>query len=343
MEELIKKYSPILYFHSNEKYFPCSIDWLLNYSVLVDFNSKTRINKPTQKDLYDNAKKYNFQRVGEGEVILSYGEEVFRGQQPLTDVPCYVISREKNNKIYITYIFLYPYNGSYDIAGLVGLGEHPADLEHITVECSKDGNIERVFFGAHGTKDGRWVKKDEVEFENGHIVAYVAYSGHGLYNKSGEVFRFGGFANDKLERGIKWSPSTSIIYSKDDPKFNANTMGWTVFNSRLGGGSDKPNTDGIMGLPDKPWYVSGDETDENFYKPPHVISEKNTNKYDIVTDFFRLFIIYIVIITIKNISMKYIPVTNYILQSIIVVSLVLFLYYTYTKIGKIVLLKYIPS
>jgi len=342
MDALIKKYSPVLYFHSNEKYFPCSIDWLLQYSTLVDFNTKTRISKPTQKDLYDISKKYDFKRVGEGEVILSFNEDVFRGQQPLTDVPCYVITREQNNNIYITYIFLYPFNGSYEIAGLVGVGHHPGDIEHLTVECNKeDGKIKRVFFGAHGSKDGRWVSSNDVEYENGHIVAYVAYSGHGMYNKSGQSFRFGGFANDHLEKSLRWEPKTSIIYNKDDPKFDPNTMGWVAFNFRIGGGSDKMNTDGIMGLPDKPWFVYGDNIDESYYSPPKVINEKLINKYEITVDFLKLAIIYLVIMLVKYFVSK--RVNNFISQTVLTLVIVLILYYSYTVVGKAVLLKYIPS
>jgi hypothetical protein len=346
MEALINKFSPVLYFHSNEKYFPCSIDWLLKYSTLIDFNTNTRIYNPTQQDLYDISKKYDFKRVGEGEVVLSFGEEVYRGQQPLTDVPCYVLYRELNNKLYITYIFVYPFNGSYEIAGLVGVGQHPGDIEHMTVECTKDGTLERVFFGAHGTKDGKWVNVNDVEFEDGHIVSYVAYSGHGLYNKSGEVFRFGGFANDHLEKGIRWQPKSSIIYNKDDPKFNVATMGWTAFNCRFGGASDKPNTDGIMGLPDKPWFVNGDNVDASFYAPPRIITEKYVGKYKFITDFLILSIIYTVILSVKYLSQTFIfdkYTTNFFLKHLIVILIILILYYSYSKLGKSLLLKLIPS
>ncbi len=59
------QYSPIIYIHSEERYFPCSINWLLNYSTLIDFNDNTRISKPTHKDIFEIAKKYNFERRGD--------------------------------------------------------------------------------------------------------------------------------------------------------------------------------------------------------------------------------------------------------------------------------------
>jgi hypothetical protein len=51
-------------------------------------------------------------------------------------------------------------------------------------------------------------------------------------------------------------------------------MGWTVFNSRFGGRQDKPNTDGIMGLADKPWFTYGTNTDEKYYNPPSIVEAK---------------------------------------------------------------------
>ena len=109
MEQLIKKYSPIVYINSEEKYLPCSIDWMLKYSTLVDFNTNTKTTSPSHRDLYNIAQKYNFERRGEGDVVLSYDSDVFKGQTPLSDVPCYAFSRETEDKIYITYMYVYKY------------------------------------------------------------------------------------------------------------------------------------------------------------------------------------------------------------------------------------------
>ena len=66
-------------------------------------------------------------------------------------------------------------------------------------------------------------------------------------------------------------------------------MGWTVFNSRFGGKQDKPNTDGIMGLADKPWFTYGTNTDEKYYNPPSIIEAK---KYLVFVDFLKTFCVY---------------------------------------------------
>lgn len=352
MEELIKKYSPIVYINSEEKYYPCSIEWMLKNSTLVDFNTNTKIKNPSQRDLYNIAQKYDFQRRGDGDIVLSFEEETYRGQSPLSDVPIYAYSWTKDDKIYLTYIILFTYNGSYDIAGLASLGEHPGDIESVTVECNRDGKINRVFFGAHGTKDGRWVDSSLVETENDHVVCFMAYSGHGLYYKPGQVFRFGGFANDNTDRGVKWFPRISMIYKKDDPNFNIDTMGWTVYNSRIGGSQDKPNTDGIMGLADKAWYQYGTNTDVNYYKPPPIIKEgKPISTYNIIVEFLKIALIYGSILVLRYILGKYVfnkylssdSAKDTILQYLIIVSILLILHKTLLKTGNYIILNYIPA
>ncbi len=240
MTNLLNKYSPILYFHKDEKYYPCSIDWILKNSVLVDHNTEpvTKIISPTNKDLYNIMNKYNSQ-IPNGTVNISFNKEIYRGESPIKNVPCYGIIREKDNKKYLTYIFLYAYNGEYKILNIADAGYHPGDIEHMTIELDEKDEINRIFYGAHGKKDGRWVLKKDIEFENDKPVAYVALSGHGLYPKLGTVFRLGGIANDYLGEEIKWEPKVIEIYPIDDKRFNKDTMFWTMFKGRLGGSEIK--------------------------------------------------------------------------------------------------------
>ena len=61
---LLQKWSPIVYLHSKEKYFPCSADWLLKNSTLVDYstNPVTKISPVTNMDLYENARLHDFKK-----------------------------------------------------------------------------------------------------------------------------------------------------------------------------------------------------------------------------------------------------------------------------------------
>jgi len=53
--ELLQKYSPIIYFHSAEKYFPASADFLIKNSTLKNFKDNTVIESPTHRQLYEFA------------------------------------------------------------------------------------------------------------------------------------------------------------------------------------------------------------------------------------------------------------------------------------------------
>lgn len=339
MEALVSKFTPLIYLHPEEKHYPVDINWLLRNSTLKDFNDNTTIKSPTQRDLYNIAQKYNFQPRKEGDVVLGFEPSTYRGQSPVSDVPIYALVREKNDKIYITYIILFSYNGSYNISGLAYVGEHPGDMEHITVEASKDGTLLRVFFSAHGVKDGRWVKAEEIQKENGKIVAYNAVNGHGLYPYEGTAIRFGGAANDILIKGEKWEPVASMIYPRDNPRFNIDTMGWSVYNSRFGGPIDKPNTDGVTGLPDKAWIIDIDNPDVAFYKPPSILVKNVENTYSISSFIIKVSALYLAIYFIIRIFNKN-PLTLGIRDHLIIIAIITIFIQSFKNIFSSILKKY---
>ena len=110
-QALINRFTPAVWIHPDEKYFPCSIDWLLSHSKLIDFNEKSVIAPVSQIDLYNTAKKYGFGRQADGDVVLSFSDDMYVGETPVSSVPCYALVRETDTHIYITYIFLFAYNG----------------------------------------------------------------------------------------------------------------------------------------------------------------------------------------------------------------------------------------
>jgi hypothetical protein len=350
LQELANKWSPIIYLHSAEKYFPCSANWLLQNSVLFDFNTNPIIatSPVTNIDMYNLAKKYNFERRVDGDLILSFDNEIYSGENPLKNVPCYCLIRKQNDKTYITYIFLFTYNGEYSILGLANAGYHPADIEHITVELDSSNNLSRVFYSAHGVKDGRWVKASDIEMEDGRIVAYMALHGHGLYQQEGTVFRLYGLANDYLDKGHRWVPQANLIFQRTDPNFDINTMGWTTFNGRLGGSQRKGDTSGITGLADKAWMNEIDNTDETFYQPPVIIKKKLATVLSAVKDFFYFTMLYfIVVVAIKFINKNIVQkskIKKYKLKDhlLTIVSL-LFFFYILRKIGTAIIQHYAPS
>jgi hypothetical protein len=295
--QLIEDYAPIVYFNREEKYLPLDMNIVLQNSTLKNFTTNQIITTPTNRELYDFAKSNDFKPINDGSVVLSIDKSLYNHSYLLQDQPIYAIIREKDNNTYITYIIFFPFNGDYTILRHGRAGSHPGDLEHYTVELDKDKKLSRVHFSAHGYKDGRWVSKDKLQFEHGRIVVFSALNGHGLYHKDGMTFRIGGLANDYLERGARWNPKVFEIFARTSPKFDIDTMGWTVYNGRIGGSLDKPNTEGIMGLEDKNWYGSDatmfDELDESFYKPPPIINSKITKPLFFLSHSVMVALIYI--------------------------------------------------
>ena len=308
ISSLINKYTPVIWVHPDEQYFPCSIDWLIQHSTLVDFNDNTLLTPVTQRDLYNIAKKYGFGRRADGDVVLSFNHQLYKGQTPLDSVPCYAISRIRGDKLYITYIFLYAYNGEYWIVGIAPAGMHPGDVEHMTAEIDIDsGALLRMFYGSHGTVDGTWVNAKDIEFLYDHPVAYQALHGHGMYPKNGTVFRSAGFTNDHLGDGFLWSPKAIEFVDMTDPRFDIDTMGWTVYNSRIGGYPDKPNTEGITGLPDKSWMHDIDNPDPAAYKPQSIYSP-TSSRYGYVAKMIGNFaLIYVTVYMVLKLVSKIVP------------------------------------
>ena len=279
--KLMDRYKPVLYLNSREVYYPCSIDWLLSRSTLVNFNTDNSQDiykdSPTNEDLYNIAKNDNFAEKTDGTLTLSWPSEIYTGQRPIKDVPIYAYIQKKDDKLYITYVFVFPFNGSYEILGIRSVGDHPGDLEHLTVELDANKNIQRVLFGAHGVLDANWVDVNEVEFDGGNPVAYIALNGHGLYSKAGVAFRLYGLGNDYLDKGVKWSPEVQQIFKFGDVRFDPKTMGWTVFNGRFGGTKERGSGEGITSLSNKNWYRGVDLLDAGIFDPPRIYSSTYIN------------------------------------------------------------------
>lgn len=307
---LVNKLSPIIYHHPDEKYYPVSIEWLMKNSTLIDYttiNSPIIISPVSNIDMYEIAAKYNFEQKLDGSILFSFGSELYKGEHPTRNVPCYALIRKIEDKLYITYIYLYAYNGEYPILGLENAGYHPADMEHMTLEL--DANTEqllRVMYSAHGVKDGRWVLADQVPMENGKIVAYMALNGHGLYPQEGIAFRLGGLSNDYLVKGAKWEPRAELIFLPNHHNFNIETMGWVAFNGRFGGEARPGNTDGIAPLIDKGWIRDIDILDNSLLTPPVIFSPIVGNALITVKNIIAFIIVYFIIYKILTLSDKYI-------------------------------------
>lgn len=244
MDFLITQHSPVLYFHSNEKYFTSAVDFYLENSD-VRLNNEVVLSSPSQQELYDFSKRIaNADKAN----IHPRGEHIKVGN--LRNTSIYAITKHTDNAIYITYLFFFPYNGAYNVLGCIKAGSHHADIEHFTIEIDPHSLTPlRYYFSNHGYEEGGWYLPEEIEFENNKPVIYVAKYSHGLFYKPGTVLRIGGFANDVMDKGPKLQPHNYnlIIMEKENSLYFNDAQSWIYYP-----GNWAP--DGIRGVVGQAWY-----------------------------------------------------------------------------------------
>jgi hypothetical protein len=239
IEEL---YKPIFYIHSDEQYYPCSVKYFVENSKLYDKITNELIDdKPTTSSIsYANVinKTSNETYLKLNSDEFKYGEK-----NNLQEVPVYVHKKEVGNKTLLTYTIFYAYNGSKNVLFFSKAGEHYGDLEHVTVEIDNDTlKINRMYFGAHTTKEGKWADVNKLTFENGRPVVFIAINSHAMYYKNGTIIRLYGLGNDETNYGIKYDPPIEKIDSGTD---------WVNYTGRFG-------FDGPASLVRKSYFTSAD-------------------------------------------------------------------------------------
>lgn len=261
MQKLVDEFSPIIYFSNNEQYFPSSIEYIFENSTLYDQNKPVAIDLTT-KNVYDYVLEkygYNGQRNKNLKLVLTNNTK-YGDRFALSCTPIYALVTEKSDRYVIYYIILYPYSGEKNIALIQKVGAHYGDIEHLTVEVTKEKKIIRVFYGAHADINGVWIPAPKLTTIGNHVVAYVAEDSHGLYPNTGFAFRFYGFANDIMRGDIKWVPKVVLLHKMEDPIFNPAVDGWLYFPGDLG-------EDGTSSVFDKPFFKHGDP-ETNLKSPP---------------------------------------------------------------------------
>lgn len=264
-----------IYFHKDEKYLPSSFQYFTdNSSLFVDSDNlgkKTQAELaqyvcPKGKNVYLGVDQSN--TGGKASrfalpLVDSAGEsslELLDIKSGITDldpikIPMYYVDSEFNGIKYRSFILFYPYNGDYNLL-IAKTGSHWGDIERVTVEYKADNTINRIYFGAHGDKDGRWVNASDLEIEDGHIVLYAAKNGHGFYPKAGMYFRLFGVANDVTNKGKSLKPNIFIPISPQ----NLDDVGLAYFCGKIG-------EKGISSVMYKGWITKPEEEGK---KPPMI-------------------------------------------------------------------------
>jgi hypothetical protein len=277
---LIKKFSPVIYLHSKDKYGPMAAEEYFTgpHTALAQAkkprNKKPKIliprGKVTMQELYQ---KYSMRNsAGDNTLFFDIDDCVKLGSRPerYTDahgnltVPAYVIAyvSPDESHVYLQYMFFYGFNGPYTIkdpffnktlfeGDIIDFQNgHEADLEHIGMLIDRENQkLVMMFYGAHDKHEGVWVNPKQITYEDGHPVLYSAHGGHGLYPDPGIHVRVYGFANDLAEKGKRWVPEYSLVWA--GKQFSMEQIkpeyAWVLFKGEYG-------RRGIASVINKSWF-----------------------------------------------------------------------------------------
>ncbi|CAI9764937.1 unnamed protein product [Fraxinus pennsylvanica] len=195
VKALIQAYSPRIYFHPDENYFPSSVTWFFENGALL--YTKGQESNPIAINATGSNLPYGGGNDGAYWIDLPIDdtekERVKKGD--LQDAYVYLHVKPMYGATFTdvaTWIF-YPFNGpgkakvEFFNVHLGKLGEHVGDWEHVTLRISNfNGELKGVYFSQHNK--GVWVDASELEFENGNKpVVYSSLHGHASYPKPGQV------------------------------------------------------------------------------------------------------------------------------------------------------------
>ncbi|KAG9157150.1 hypothetical protein Leryth_019099 [Lithospermum erythrorhizon] len=193
IQELIKEYSPVIYFHPDEDFFPSSVSWFFENGGLL--YTKGQESNPVSIDptgsnlpqggsndgLYwldlpiDNAARGT---VKSGNL---QGAGAYIHIKPMLGGTCTDIA------IWMFYPFNGPAKVKLDLINidLGRVGEHVGDWEHVTLRVSNfDGELKRVYFAQHSK--GVWLDGSDIEYQNdSKPVVYSSLHGHAAFPKPG--------------------------------------------------------------------------------------------------------------------------------------------------------------
>ncbi|KAI7732943.1 hypothetical protein M8C21_032564 [Ambrosia artemisiifolia] len=197
---LIDAYSPIIYFHPNEKYLPSTVNWYFQNGALLYQKGQESSPSPVELD------GSNLPQGGsdDGSYWLdlptddSSKERVKKGDLDNANAYFHIKPMFGATFTDMTIWVFYPFNGparaklEFLTISLGKIGEHVGDWEHLTLRVSNfDGSLKCVYFSEHS--GGTLLDASQLEFEKGNKpVAYASLNGHAFYSKPGLVLQGNG-------------------------------------------------------------------------------------------------------------------------------------------------------
>ncbi|GJV27751.1 vacuolar protein sorting-associated protein 62 [Tanacetum coccineum] len=195
---LIQEYSPRIYFHPKETYFPTSTKWYFTNGVQL-YHTGEESNPipvdPTGSNLPQGGSNDGTYWL-DLPVDETERERVKKGDLKSCEAYLHVKPMLGATFTDLAIWIFYPYNGpSTAKFGLVDIplgriGEHIGDWEHVTLRVSNfDGRLYRVYFAQHS--GGMWVDTPSLEFLDAsyNFAAYASLNGHATYPAAGLVLQ----------------------------------------------------------------------------------------------------------------------------------------------------------
>lgn len=230
---LAKQYAPFVYFHSNEKNYASSIQYVLSNSFLVGPGGGTI---PTEQNI-GNFDSGDFNSGVYDGFRLLIDSDAYGGQRNNFQVYLHIYRRGSGTEF--QYWFFFPYDGRYDeVAG------HQGDWEHVTVRLNSSCQLEGVYYSAHSAgQSAGWIEGGH-EFWNGtHPVIFCAKKSHGFWPTAGKhMYGFLGWW-DSTDRGygIDTEPGIVLVEDRTGTVTPAPTSpSWLNYKGKWGWDNDSP-------------------------------------------------------------------------------------------------------
>lgn len=218
-QNLAKKYAPIVYLHSQDKYKPSSVSWFVNKCHLVN-QETTALKEVTIKDLqcHNHEHTHLFLADESGRYGCIATAEVY---VHLRKAPNRI--NEKNNLYDLQYWFFFPYNGGVYLNDKKGF--HEGDWEHVTVRLYnifENPMVHKVFYSAHGK--GKWLvpqvdykpKRSVATLKNNcRPIVFAAHHSHAFY-ETDDIFPRLVVLKDKTDYGELWDIQNQLEIISDD-------------------------------------------------------------------------------------------------------------------------------
>ncbi|ESW21119.1 hypothetical protein PHAVU_005G043100 [Phaseolus vulgaris] len=192
IKAILEVYSPVMFLHPDEEYFPSSVEWFFANEALlyrkgggipeiITLNGSNLPQDPHNDGAYwidlplDPAVQ-EIVKKGDSKSALSYVHVKPMLGGTFTDVVLWTF---------------YPFNGparakvEFITLNLGKIGEHVGDWEHVTLRISNfDGELKQMYFSQHSK--GMWLDASQIEYQTGNTpLFYSSLHGHASYPHAG--------------------------------------------------------------------------------------------------------------------------------------------------------------